>query len=194
VTSVLPDNELIARSRSDPAAFGAIFDRHHDQLCRYLSRRVGPVLAADLAAETFVTAFARRAGYRPETADARPWLYGIAHNLLRNHLRAERRQLAAYARHGVDPLADPGAAAEFALADSRADAAAGLALAQLLARMPDRDRAVLLLLAWADLSYAEIAATLQIPVGTVRSRLNRARRQLRGLVRTGPLSYSELNR
>lgn len=129
-----PDAELIARSRSDPGAFAAIFDRHHAELYRYLRRRVGAGLAADLAAETFVTAFARRAAYRADTRDARPWLYGIAHNLLRNHLRAERRQLTAYARHGVDPLADPAAAAAFATADSRADSAAVSArLAQVLA-------------------------------------------------------------
>jgi DNA-directed RNA polymerase specialized sigma24 family protein len=118
------DEELIRSSWSEPAAFAGIFDRHHAQLYRYLSRRVGAGLAADLAAETFVTAFARRGDYRPDTSDARPWLYGIAHNLLRNHLRDERRQLAAYARRGADPPADPDSAAEFSLADSRADSAA----------------------------------------------------------------------
>jgi RNA polymerase sigma factor (sigma-70 family) len=184
------DEELIRRSWSEPATFAGIFDRHHAQLYRYLSRRVGAELAQDLAAETFVTAFARRGDYRPDTSDARPWLYGIAHNLLRNHLRDERRQLAAYARRGADPPADPDSAAEFSLADSRADSAAiSAVLARLLARMPARDRDVLLLFAWADLSYAEIAEALGIPVGTVRSRLNRARRQLRALVDREAVSY-----
>ena len=148
--------------------FAEIFHRYHSELYRYLRRRVGGQLAGDLAAETFVTAFARRGAYRPESPNARPWLYGIAHNLLRNHRRQEQRQLAAYA----------GAAAEFSAADSRADAAAVRArLAQLLARMPVGDRDVLLLLAWADMSYAEVAQAIGIPVGTVGSRLNRARRQ-----------------
>jgi len=190
LTSGRPDDELIVCSRSDPAAFAGIFDRHHAQLYRYLRRRVGAGLAADLAAETFVTAFARRGAYRPDTQDARPWLYGIAHNLLRSHLRDERRQLAAYARHGADPGADPGALAAFSMADARADSAAVSAeLAQILARMPGRDRDVLLLFAWADMSYAEIAQSLNIPVGTVRSRLNRARRQLRVLVESKSLNH-----
>jgi RNA polymerase sigma factor (sigma-70 family) len=183
LTSDWPDSELIAGSRTEPAMFSAIFDRHHRELYRYLRSRVGAELAADLAAETFVTAFARRGAYCPQGADARPWLYGIAHNLLRNHVRHERRQLAAYARHGAAPLADAAAMAEFSLADARADAGAvSVRLAQILAQMAAGDRDVLLLFAWADMSYAEVAEALRIPVGTVRSRLNRARRQLRGLV------------
>ena len=192
MTSTQPDAELIARSRSDPSAFADIFDRSHGDLYRYLRRRVGAGLAADLAADTFVTAFARRDAYRPDTRDARPWLYGIAHNLLRNHLRTERRQFAAYARHGADPLADPDASTAFATADARADSAAvSCELAHILARMPSRDRDVLLLFAWADMSYAEIGQALSIPVGTVRSRLNRARHQLRALVNDGALNFTE---
>jgi RNA polymerase sigma factor (sigma-70 family) len=192
LTSGQRDAQLIACSRSDPAAFAAIFDRHHSELYRYLRRRVDGALAADLAAETFVIAFARRGAYSADTQDARPWLYGIAHNLLRNHVRAERRQLAAYARHGADPLADADAAVAFSLADSRADSAAGSAqLAGILAAMPGRDRDVLLLFAWAEMSYVEIGQALNIPVGTVRSRLNRARRQLRGLITSQTLNYTE---
>ncbi len=181
------DSELVARSRTEPALFAEIFDRHHAGLYRYLRGRVGAALAADLAADTFVTAFARRTAYRPERTDVRPWLYGIAHNLLRNHLRREKRQLAAYARHAAEPTADPGALAAFALADERADAAAARApLAQVLAQMRPGDRDVLLLVAWAELSYAEVADALKIPVGTVRSRLNRVRRQLRPLAQNEP--------
>jgi RNA polymerase sigma-70 factor (ECF subfamily) len=78
---------------------------------------------------------------------------------------------------------------EFSMADARADAAAVSArLAQILARMPAGDRDVLLLFAWADMSYAEVAEALGIPVGTVRSRLNRARKQLRVLVQDGSLN------
>jgi len=194
LSSSQPDAELIARSRSEPAAFAGVFDRHHAELYRYLRRRVDSGLAADLAAETFVVAFARRGTYSADTHDARPWLYGIAHNLLRNHLRAERRQLAAYARHGVDPLADADAAVAFSMADRRADSAAVSArLAQILAVMTDRDRDVLLLFAWADMSYAEISLALEIPVGTVRSRLHRARRQLRALVSAESLNAESLN-
>jgi RNA polymerase sigma factor (sigma-70 family) len=189
LSSDRPDGELIAGSRTEPAMFSEIFHRYHGELYRYLRRRVGVQLAGDLAAETFVTAFARRGAYRLQSPSARPWLYGIAHNLLRNHLRQERRQLAAYARHGAEPLADAGAAAAFSAADSRADAAAVKArLAQLLSRMPAGDRDVLLLPAWAEMSYPEVAQALGIPAGTVRSRLNRARRQLRPLVDGGDLN------
>lgn len=190
MTSGPPDSDLIAGSRTQPAMFSEIFDRHHRQLYRYLRSRVGAELAADLAAETFVTAFARREAYRPESPDARPWLYGIAHNLLRNHKRHEQRRLAAYARHGAEPLADPAALAQFSLADARADAAAvSTRLARILARMPAGDRDVLLLFAWAEMSYAEVAQALRIPIGTVRSRLNRARRQLRTLVENESLDH-----
>jgi RNA polymerase sigma-70 factor, ECF subfamily len=176
----VPDGELIAGSVREPSMFAGIFDRHYGELHRYLRRQVGTDLAADLAAETFVTAFARRGSFRVESTDARPWLYGIAHNLLRNHQRQQRRRLAAYARRGADPLADAGAEAEFAMADARADSVAVNArLAKVLARMAERDREVLMLFAWADMSYAEVAQALNIPIGTVRSRLNRARREIR---------------
>jgi RNA polymerase sigma factor (sigma-70 family) len=187
-----PDSEVIYRSRTQPAMFSEIFARHHSELYRYLRRRVGAEYAADLAAETFVTAFARRGAYRPEGASARPWLYGIAHNLLRNHLRHEERQLAAYTHHGAEPVADEGAAAEFSAVDARADAAAVTArLAQFLATLSEGDRDALLLVAWAGMSYAEAAEALGIPVGTVRSRLNRARRRLRGLVENESLPLGE---
>jgi RNA polymerase sigma factor (sigma-70 family) len=179
MSSAEADSELIIRSRADPMVFAEIFDRHHDGLYRYLRRRLGPAAAADVAAEVFLTAFARRGAYRPAGDSARPWLFGIAHNLLRNQSRRERQQWLAYARHGVMPDADPAADDAFARVEERADrSAAGLALA--LARLRAGDRDVLLMFAWADMSYADISSALRIPVGTVRSRLNRARRQLRG--------------
>jgi RNA polymerase sigma factor (sigma-70 family) len=177
----LTDSELMERSVACPASFAELFDRHHGELYRYLRRRAGPSVAADIAAETFLIAFARRGSYRPDRQSVRPWLYGIAHNLLRNHARSERRQWLAYARHGEMPDVDESAADAFGNADRRADASVAAArIGPILASLPAGDRDVLLLFAWADMSYADIASTLQIPVGTVRSRLNRARRQLRG--------------
>jgi RNA polymerase sigma factor (sigma-70 family) len=179
----MPDGELIAGSVAEPTMFAEIFNRHYGDLYRYLRRQIGADLAADLAAETFVTGFARRGSFRVESSDARPWLYGIAHNLLRNHLRQQRRRLAAYIRHGAQPLADADSDNQFAMADARADSVAVSArLAKALTRMADRDREVLMLFAWADMSYAEVAQALDIPLGTVRSRLNRARRELRALL------------
>jgi RNA polymerase sigma factor (sigma-70 family) len=185
----LTDSELMESSVAYPASFAELFDRHHGELYRYLRRRAGPSLAADIAAETFLTAFARRDRYRPDGQSVRSWLYGIAHNLLRNHARSERRQWLAYARHGEVPVVDQSAADAFGSADSRADAAAAAArIGPVLAALPSIDRDVLLLFAWADMSYADIASTLQIPVGTVASRLSRARRQLRGETEIEPMN------
>lgn len=70
----LTDSELMKRSLADPATFAELFDRHHAELYRYLRRRAGPSLAGDIAAETFLTAFARRDSYQPEGQSVRPWL------------------------------------------------------------------------------------------------------------------------
>jgi len=87
------------------------------------------------------------------------------------------------------PDVDQSAADAFGSADSRADATAAAArIGPILAGLPAGDRDVLLLYAWADMSYADIASTLRIPVGTVRSRLNRARRQLRSETELEPMN------
>ena len=157
-----------------PEDFAGLFDQFYPRLRRYLHRRVGPALAEDLAAQTFAEAL-RSARY-PGRAAAGPWLYGIAHNLLRGHRRAEQRQLRAYARSGVDPVAELDVDALAARADA---ARLGPRLAATLARLRAKDREVLLLFAWEGLGYAEIAAALDIPVGTVRSRLSRSRKRVR---------------
>jgi RNA polymerase sigma-70 factor (ECF subfamily) len=169
------DAELIAASLEEADRFGLVFDRHFAVIHRYLHRRVGAALADDLAAETFVAAFGRRRHYDPRREDARPWLYGIASNLLRSQWRSERRRLLAYARAAVDADADGD---HDALLDRADAAAAGPLVAQALAALEDRDRDALLLLAWGELSYDEIADALAVPVGTVRSRIHRARAQV----------------
>lgn len=172
------DADVIAASRQDPERFALIFDRYFDAIHRYLRRRVGRASADDLTAEAFVIAFRRRESYDVARSDAGPWLFGIAANLVRRHSRKERRELRAYARTGVDPIQD-----EIADAESRIDSvAAGRQLADALASLSRDDREVLLLYAWADLSYQEIADGLAIPLGTVRSRLARARRKVRELL------------
>jgi RNA polymerase sigma-70 factor, ECF subfamily len=172
------DAAVIASSLGDAARFGEIFDRHFAEINRYPARRVGTQLADEIAAETFVVAFRARGRYDPAAADARPWLFGIAANLLRRHWRTERRRLRAYARTGVDPVGD-----ECSDVERRLDAdAAAPALAAALASLSANEREVLLLFAWADLSYAEISAALGVPPGTVRSRLSRARAHVRELM------------
>ena len=127
-------------------------------------------------AETFLAAFRRRYRYDVSRADAGPWLYGIAANVIGKHRRAEIRMLGALARTGIDPVSD----GDSEPVDQRLSArAVQRDLAAALARLAARDRDVLLLIAWADLSYEEVAVALDIPVGTVRSRLNRARSKVR---------------
>jgi RNA polymerase sigma-70 factor (ECF subfamily) len=170
------DAAILAASVADPQAFAALFERHFAAIHRWLHRRVGAPLAEDLAAETFTRAFDRRATFDAAYADARPWLFGIAANLVHDHRRTELRRLGALARvqrweSGSEDVAT-GAVA-------RADAAvAGPAVAAALAELRSEERDVLLLVAWAGLEYDEAARATGVPIGTVRSRLHRARRRL----------------
>jgi RNA polymerase sigma factor (sigma-70 family) len=180
VDARITDADAIAASKTDPTRFGVIFDRHVEAIHAYLQRRVGPDIADDLAAETFVKAFGARGRYDVSRESARPWLFGIATNVVRHHRRRERRQLAAYRRSFVTPTLPDNEEVE-----DRADAAiASRRLARALASLRASQREVLVLHAWADLSYAEIAAALDLPIGTVRSRLHRARRRMRELIGT----------
>jgi RNA polymerase sigma factor (sigma-70 family) len=156
---------------TDPAAFRALFDAHFSAVHRYVAHRLGDACAAeDLAAETFLRAFRGRARFRPEhDGSARAWLFAIATNLLRDDARGRRRRRAALARYADGTVA---AATEAGFEAPDAELAAALA-----ALRPD-EREALLLFAWAELSYEEIAAATGVAVGTVRSRLARARAHL----------------
>lgn len=179
------DGELIDASVRAPGEFGAIFDRHFDAVYGYLQRRVGRDLAEELAAEAFLVAFDGRGGYDRARRDARPWLLGIATNLMRRHWRREERELRAYARSATDPVLDA-----FDGLEDRLDAGGERRrLVEGLAELPGPERDALLLAAWADLTYAEIADALAVPVGTVRSRLSRARARIAAAL-TGELTTS----
>lgn len=183
-----PDAAASADVRSgDPATvFAVLFDTHAPGLHRYLSRRVG-VVADDLVAETFLAGMAGRDGYDPAKADPRAWLYGIATNLLRRHFRQELRRLTATAKAAAANThdgSDPGDAVP-----DQVDAQVRMGrLASGIAGLSQDDRDVLLLTAWAELDSIEVAQALGIPVGTVRSRLHRVRRQLRSHEATAPNS------
>lgn len=156
-------------------AFGRLFDLHARPLHRYLARRAGEV-ADDLVAETFLVALQIRNEYDPARGTARAWLYGIATNLLRRHVRQEVRGLRATARV-LGTTDDEGHANRVA---DRIDAETQTRrLAGALAELDVGDRDVLLLTSWAGLNSNEVAEALDIPVGTVRSRLHRVRRRLR---------------
>ncbi|QKG20797.1 RNA polymerase sigma factor [Actinomadura verrucosospora] len=170
------DAALIAASRTDPERFAALFRRHAPAIMRYTVRRLGQDPAEDVVAETFLVAFGRRAAYDPARPDARPWLYGIATNLIRRHRRAEVRALRALARGGADPVTEP---FTDAVEDRVHAGARSRALAGAIAALPAAQREVLLLVTWAELTYDEAAEALGVPPGTVRSRMNRIRRRLR---------------
>jgi RNA polymerase sigma factor (sigma-70 family) len=175
------DAHIIAACDQNPERFRELFERHFPATLAFLRRRIGPDMAEDLAIETFALAFRRRESYNGAQANARPWLLGIANNLLRHHRRAERRKLLAYARTGIDP--DLAHDAGFEDAEARIQAqSAGPTLALALANLRTAERDVLLLYAWADLTYTEIGYALGVPVGTVRSRLSRDRGRVRELL------------
>lgn len=172
------DGELI-RTASDPAEFAQLFDRYAVKIHRYVARRLGSTEADDLLGQTFLIAFERRHRYSGTADGALPWLYGIATNLVHRRRRDEVRQYRAYARSepaGLDQHGDPLATEVAARVDA---ASASRLLNGVLAGLRQVERDVLLLYAWEDLSYAEIAEALGLPIGTVRSRLHRARRALR---------------
>jgi RNA polymerase sigma factor (sigma-70 family) len=176
-----PDADLIQQSRLAPNLFTTIFDRHYRHIFAYAARRLGSDLAEDVASETFLIAFDRRDRYDTSRPDARPWLYGIASNLIARHSRAEFRRYQLLARAGPETRdSEEARGVDADAVDGRVDAAAVRGrLAEALTRLPEPVRDVLLLVAWAGFSCQEAADALGIPAGTARSRLHRARHDMR---------------
>ena len=177
------DADVISASLGTPAAFGTVYDRHAGALFRFLVRRVGHDNAEPLLGDVFRIAFERRHTFDCSYANARPWLYGIATNVLAKHRRTEARRLRATAELAASraPATSARDDASDAIADAVDAATLWPSVVDAIAALPDGERDALLLYVWEDLSYDEIATALDIPVGTVRSRLNRARARLREL-------------
>ncbi|WP_459804790.1 RNA polymerase sigma factor [Herbidospora sp. RD11066] len=173
------DNDLVRLSLTDPECFAVLFDRHAPHLHAYVARRLGPDVADDVVSDTFLDAFRRRHAYDPHRADARPWLYGIASNLIGKHRRRETARYRAYTRSGPDETVAA------LVEEGVTTLAVNRPLLRALAALKPRDRDVLLLVAWAQFTYDEVAAALSIPAGTVRSRLNRARTKVRTALEAG---------
>ncbi|MEU5264005.1 RNA polymerase sigma factor [Amycolatopsis sp. NPDC021455] len=165
------DAVLLAGTRTD---FGTVFDRYAREIYRYCARRVGTEAVDDAVSDTFAIAYERRGRFDPAQPSALPWLYGIATNVLRRYRATEARHRKLVRQHGE---AAAEGAAERAVARADADTAVR-ALAGELDKISRRQRDVLYLYA-AGLTYADIATALDIPIGTVMSRLNRARTRLR---------------
>ena len=183
------DAAVIQLSRQEPEYFTELFLRHAPYIQRYVVRRLGQDAADDIVAETFLLAFRQRDSYDQARSDARPWLYGIATNLIGHHRRAEIRLYRALARTGADPVTE---SFTDRIDDRVSASTASRRLAAALARLSAELRDTLLLVAWGDLSYEETATALGVPVGTVRSRISRARSALRrSLGDTNPAAFDE---
>jgi RNA polymerase sigma factor (sigma-70 family) len=168
------DSELIQDSAEEPEAFEEVFRRHFPAVLRYARRRIGQDMGEEVAAQTFLVAFDRRRSFNTSYASAKPWLLGIASNLIRHHVRDEATHLAAIARAPVDrSVSTPEE-------DERIDAERlHPLLIEALGSLRAGDRDAFLLFSLADLSYEEVSTALGIPIGTVRSRIHRVRGLLR---------------
>ncbi|WP_214416185.1 RNA polymerase sigma factor [Sphaerisporangium fuscum] len=165
-----------AQLARDPALFSAIYDRHFRDIYRYIAGRLDVQAADDLAAETFLIAFHGRDKFDPERGGLRPWLFGIATNLVSKHRRQEARHYRALVRAGAEPATDSHESRVVSAVSARR---LQPQLAKALMKLTRGERDVLLLMALSQLSHEEIAQSLQISYGTVGSRLSRARKKLR---------------
>ena len=173
-------SEAVLASIDHAHRFEAVFEQYHRTIYDYLARSVGPDRADEYAGDVFVAAFAARVRYDPELGSVRGWLFGIAANIRRNRARSDWRSRRAWDRVGVERDTEEGG---FDVVDEALDYGKELAwVAEFLRELSDIDRDVLVLYAWGELTYPEIAQALGVEVGTVRSRLARARGRLRELI------------
>jgi RNA polymerase sigma factor (sigma-70 family) len=172
----LSDADVVEASIREPSRFAEIFDRYADDILRYVSARLGPDLAEDVTAETFLGAFRARGRYDLSRANARPWLYGIAIRQIGKHSRAERRYRQSLTRVQADPVT-----ADFGdrVADRVTAEQLRPRLLAVLSGLSRQDRELLLLVAWTDLTYEESAQALGVTVSAVKSRLYRIRARTR---------------
>lgn len=176
------DAEYLLRSLSEPQEFSVLYDRHSASVYRFLARQTGRQAAEDLLAEVFVTAFRIRERYDGSAPNARAWLLGIAANTARHHHRSEYRFVRL--RRRVTQQRDT-TTEEDLRTEERLDAETTRPQVEVaLTELTPSHREVLLLSAF-DLNYVEMAKALNVPVGTIRSRLSRARTQMRELLGSG---------
>lgn len=173
---------------STPSRFSEIFERHAPNVEAFIASRIGHAAKDDVLSETFLVAFRQRKKFDLTVESARPWLLGIATRMIKRH----RSDEAAHWRSLVasSQVADTSAPDEMNGVSDRVDAAAAVReLGPLISGLSRRDRDTLLLYAWGDLTYEQIAVALNVPVGTVRSRLSRIRTRLS----TPPLAVPAVN-
>jgi RNA polymerase sigma-70 factor (ECF subfamily) len=165
------DADLIRRALDvDPSALADVIRRHERSVFNYLARRAGTSAAQDLLSEVWAAAIASLPSYDTAWLSARPWLFGIARNRLRTHRRSIRAQ-----EREAEPYIDP-----WPEVDERLVAkAAAERLRGAVESLREVERETLLLVVWEELTPAEVAVVMQVPAATVRTRLHRARAQLR---------------
>lgn len=168
------DALIIGASLAEPHRFEEIFDRHYETVRRYAQRAVGPDAGEEVAAQAFLEAFAHRERFDAAYSSARPWLLGIATNLIRHHARSERVHWTALRRMTVERDEE-----DLATEDGLDAARAAPAILAALATLAESDRDAFLMYALGELTYPEVAEAMGIPVGTVRSKIFRVRRLLR---------------
>ena len=169
-------DEQLARQlqQGETQALAQLVERHHSPLLGFLYRLTGGdrALAEDLVQDTFLRVL-RTCGQYRAARPFKPWLYAIALNVARDHFkRADTRYTDSATDDGLDTLAAPDATMDF---EAQPVAAAIRAL-------PEHQRVAILLRYYQDLSLAEIAQTLNIPIGTVKSRLSLGVQRLRSLL------------
>lgn len=168
------DSDIISRSLAEPELFAQIFTRHASAIGGYTRRRLGLDAVDDVLSETFLVAFRKRATFDGNAESARPWLLGIATRVMHRHRRVEERQWLASAAEPPHSVASHEESS-----DARLDASSAVRdLGPRIAALSPKERDVLLLYAWGDLTYEQIADALRMPIGTVRSKLSRVRRKL----------------
>ncbi|WP_363370348.1 MULTISPECIES: RNA polymerase sigma factor [unclassified Microbacterium] len=180
------DSEIIRRSLGQPRAFAEIFDRHAGVVGRYAARRLGADAGEDILSETFLVAFARRKAFDTTRDSALPWLFGIASRLIRKHRATEAKHLRSSieSAHREEHISHGDLETTIARLDAEISTRE---LAPRIASLSAKDRETLLLYAWGDLTYEEVAEALGVPVGTVRSRINRVRTRLDPHRGAGPI-------
>jgi RNA polymerase sigma factor (sigma-70 family) len=177
------DADLVRRSRTDPAAFRTLYDRHAAAVHAFLLRRTGdPASAFELTSETFARAWLGRERFRDLGIGAAPWLFGIARNVLAGSVRARSIPREGRRRLGLDAVET--------LAAPRDEWIVGLDedLAGALASLPDSQRRAVELRVLERTGYDEIGRELRVSPGAARVRVHRGLAGLRALLRPGQSS------
>ncbi|WP_433541429.1 RNA polymerase sigma factor [Streptosporangium sandarakinum] len=173
---VMEDVTVVERSLDDPELFSLLYDRYFTEIYRYLAARLGGEQAEDLVADSFLLAFDGRRDFDPRRGSVRSWLFGIATNIVARHRRREGRRLNALSKIAAEDSSD---GHEDRVTSQLAAQASRPELVRGLKGLAKGDRDVVFLFVFGRLGYEEIATALGIPVGTVGSRINRARKKLR---------------